>query len=205
MAIAEHCCRRVTAKNETQFSKAPIAATAATARGSRRTDAPSTPPSAATRTPARRVSIPHRIGPSAPAPGWLTVGNAGETNTIATPARRARTNPARPCAELVSPPLPHPSRTCRPAPTGTAPAPATTSGNRRARHTAATSRNSPARPGAPSCRNTTPHNPTGSARTAATTSPIRPASVNSHNGGSFGRRPLFTERALTARPHATSL
>ncbi len=69
-----------------------------------------------------------------------------------------------------------------------------------ARHAARTARANPARPTTPSCRNTTP-DPAGSARTAATTSVTRAASVNSHTTGNPGP----PRRDLTARAHDTSL
>lgn len=162
MAFAKHCGAHATS--------APIAPTPLQrVRGIWRTDPPVIPPKAATAPLDRRAIAAQRIGPSPIAPGWLCVANTGERNDSITPARRARTNSAMPCAELVSamrrlmPGTARPPRRCILAPKSAAnrQLPATTSTRRRARHRRATAR--PIRRGSatPSGRNTTPASPRG--------------------------------------------
>jgi len=166
------------------------------ARGNRRIDRPSIPPSAATGNAAARASRPHRCGPSAAAPGWLRVAKAGDRNARSTLARAARRRSAAPCAELVSrvprrragtgAPVGHlPPRRCTPAPSAAASrgSPVTTSLSRRARQSRARSRPSVARAGSESWRSTTPASPLGRRATTGRGSANRCESVNSHNGG----------------------
>ena len=172
-------------------------------RGRRRMLLPSMPPSAATGTPAERARRDQRLAPSPTEPGWLAVANAGERNTSAAPARRARLSSVGPCAELVTiaglpcsqrrwpDPGQNPARKCTPACSAAASraSPATTRSSRRARHTRAMSRPSAARFGSPSWRSTTPARPRGRRATAGRGSASRPRSVNSHSRGRRARGP----------------
>ena len=88
---------------------APMAPAAwSTPGGNRRTERPSTPPSAAivTLCPARLARAAQRNGPRPGAPTWLAVGNAGDTNTRHAPIRPARRRSATEWAELVTSPGP---------------------------------------------------------------------------------------------------
>ena len=80
-----------------------IAASPAAHLGKRRALPPCTPPSATTgRRPARRARAAQRSGPSVAAPGWLAVGNTGDSTTASAPSRRARAMPRRPCAAAIN-------------------------------------------------------------------------------------------------------
>ena len=193
MAFPKHCDVLATSLSRTRHINPLIAPAATHGRLDKcRTDRPSIPPSAATSMPASRASRAQRNGPSAAAVGWLSVGNAGERNARAAPARRARTNSAPLCAELVTGPRrgrttqgQRPARRCTPARRDAASltSPATTSVRRRARHSRARSRPSATRSAAPSCRSTTPARPLGRRATAGRGSGSRSASVNSQSGG----------------------
>lgn len=123
MAFPKHCDVLATSLSRTRHINPLIAPAATHGRLDKcRTDRPSIPPSAATSMPASRASRAQRNGPSAAAVGWLSVGNAGERNARAAPARRARTNSAPLCAELVTGPRrgrttqgQRPARRCTPA------------------------------------------------------------------------------------------
>ncbi len=213
MALLRHCGRPATGAGGSRgWTSAPIAPAARHhAGGNRRTDLPSTPPSAPL-PPARRAANAHRSGRNPGAPGWLAVANTGERNTSGTPARRARSRSPSPWAEAVSGrsqaagcPTRRPARRCRPARSAAASrqSPATDKASRRARQSRAIARPSSSRSGTASSRSTTPASPRGSRRIAASGSGTRAVSVNSQSGGSAEVLPR--RRALTARAQATSL
>jgi len=176
----------------TDHASAPIAPMARhRSRGRRRTDDPSTPPSAATAIGVARARLDQRTGPSDAAPGWLAVAKTGARNARLAPARAARRKSAKRCAELVTRPLvrsgpgQRPPRKCTPARNLAASrtSPATTRTRRRTRQIRARSAPNRARSGSSSCRNTTPARPRGNRATAARGSGRRRVSVNSQSGG----------------------
>ena len=169
---------------------APMAPAPAMNRGSRVAVRPLTPPSAKTGSRQRRVRAAQRSTPRPAAVGWLAVGKTGDRNTSAAPARSARTNSTKSCADAVAKAAPargrrlRPAARCWPHPARPDP-PATESSTRCARHSCRRWRKS----AASACgrgRCTRPQRPGGRPRMTAAGSGRRCQSENSQSGGSGG-------------------